>query len=217
MDSWIDPRTEPTRAVHLAPLVAWISRHWLDRTPMRILDLGCGDMLLARLLPGAPMVDGYDPSEHARQAARAALRRAGAAGEVFAAREAVPEGVYDGVVMSSVLQYLPDDAAVEDVLGDVARWLRSDRVAEAVATDVPLPGAGRSRDARDLVVGLSRELGPIGAIVGLARAAGRSPGALHSVAEADLAACSAHAGLHAVRLERNLSPFSARASYRFHR
>ena len=40
-----------------------------------------------------------------------------------------------------MLQYLPERAAVGDLLGDVARWLRPDGFG-VIATDVVDPGAG---------------------------------------------------------------------------
>jgi SAM-dependent methyltransferase len=217
LDTWIDPDTERVRALHLEPLVDWITARWLTGAPTRILDLGCGDMLLSRLLPGGHVVDGFDPSEAARDAARAAGERSGTPGRVFDERREVPEGAYDGVVISSVVQYLPDEFALEEMLVEVRSWLRPDAGAEVVATDVPLPGGGRLRDARDLLAYLARRLGPIGALGALARATRRSPGHLQAFSEAQVLERADRAGLRAATLDRNLSPFSARASYAFGR
>jgi SAM-dependent methyltransferase len=217
LDTWIDPRTETIRALHLEPLVGWITTRWLGGAPLRLLDLGCGDMLLSRLLPGGHVVDGFDPSEAARDAARAASARAGTPARVFDDRRDVPEGAYDGVVISSVVQYLPDAAALEEMLVEVAAWLRPVADAEAVATDVPLPGGGRLRDARDLLADVSRSLGPADAVGALVRATRRSPGHLRAFSESQVLDCAGHARLGVDRLHRNLSPFSARATYVFRR
>jgi SAM-dependent methyltransferase len=216
VDTWIDPDTERVRALHLEPLVDWVTTRWLDGSPRRILDLGCGDMLLARLLPPGSVIDGFDPSDAARAAARAAGERAGTPGRVFDDRREVPEGAYDGVVISSVLQYLPDGTALEQMLAEVREWLRPGADSGAIATDVPLPGAGRWRDGRDLMLHLVRRLGPIGAVRAVARATRRSPGDLTAFGEAEVLSRAGRAGLHAERLGANLSPFGARASYSFH-
>jgi SAM-dependent methyltransferase len=215
VDPWIDPTTEAVRAIHLEPLVEWLTRRWLGPEPVRILDLGCGDMLLARLVPPGHVVDGYDPSPAARDAARAAGRRWDMSGAVFDDPDDVPLGVYDGVVISSVLQYLSDEDALTAMLQDVGRWLRPAGALGTVATDVPVPGERRLSDARDLAVGLTRRLGPLGATRELVRATRRSPGGLRSFAEADVETCALRAGMTAERLVTNLSPFRARATYHF--
>lgn len=217
MDPWIDPSTETVRAIHLAPLVEWIDSRWLGDGGIRILDLGCGDMLLARLLPPGHVVDGYDPDEPARAAARSGGRRAATPGSVFDDSAEIPLGAYDAVVISSVLQYLPGDRALTEMLGGVARWLRPGESLGAVATDVPLPRGGRLGDARDLSKSLVPHLGLFGTLRAVAGAARRSPGGLHDFGESDVAACADRAGMAAVRLERNLSPFRSRASYLFRR
>lgn len=215
MDTWIDPGTETVRAIHLDPLVGWLTSEWLGAGPVRLLDLGCGDMLISRLLPAGNEIDGYDPSEPARNAARVAGARAGASGCVFDHPTEIPVGVYDGVIISSVLQYLPDEQALTEMLRDAARWLRPMGSLGVVATDVPLPGGRRWSDAGDLSVELSRRLGPFAAMRELVRAARRSPGDLRSFAVAEVENCAALAGMGAVRLDRNLSPFRSRASYLF--
>jgi SAM-dependent methyltransferase len=217
VDPWIDPRTEAVRAIHLAPLVEWIDSRWLGDGDIRILDLGCGDMLLARLLGSGHVVDGYDPAEPARAAARSGGRRAAMTGSVFDDSAEIPLGAYDAVVISSVLQYVPGDRALTEMLSEVAGWLRPDRSLGAIATDVPLPGGSRLSDASDMTRALVPHLGLRGAMRTLLAAARRSPGDLHSFGESDVAACAGRAGLEAERLARNLSPFRSRASYHFRR
>lgn len=216
-DPWIDPSTDAVRAIHLAPLVEWIDSCWLGRERVRILDLGCGDMLLARLLPPGHVVDGYDTAEPARAAARSAGRRCATSGSVFDDSTEIPPGAYDAVVISSVLQYLPGDRALAEMLGGVSRWLRPGESLGAVATDVPLPRGSRLSDASDLCRTLVPHLGLVGAMRAVVGAANRSPGDLRSFAESDVVACAGRAGLQAERLERNLSPFRSRASYHFRR
>jgi SAM-dependent methyltransferase len=203
----------PVRSAVLAPLAHWISEHWVDDGPLRLLDVGCGDLLLARLLPGSCRLDGYDTSGEARAAARRTLADLGRdRGTVHDVRDQVPTGSFDGVILSSMLQYLPDRAAVGDLLGDVARWLRPDGFG-VIATDVVDRGAGRLADGRDLLAFLVAQQGPVRGAVTAVRAARRSPRGLLALDDQDMAVQAARAGLTTRRLAANLSPLRHRASY----
>jgi hypothetical protein len=215
VDPWIDPNTVPVRSAVLAPLVDWIRKNWLDGRPVRLLDYGCGDLLLARLLPSGCTVDGFDSSPAAREAARSASAGNRSAGHVHDDPGEIPEGAYDGVVLSSVLQYLSDAGAVGELIGDVSRWLRDDGALGAVATDVVVPGSSRLPDLLDLSVHLLRSHGPLRAASVLTRSARRSPRRLLSLDHAELLEMSLAAGLETQQLEENLSPLGSRSSYAF--
>lgn len=211
MDPWTDPRTLEVRAAVLAPLAGWIGREW-GTGPARLLDIGCGDLLLARLLPGC-RVDGFDISGQAREAARRTSASVERPGEVFERRGRIPEGAYDGVVMSSMLQYLPDHAAVHELVRDVARWLVPRGARGAVVTDVVTPDGTRVADALDMGRFLVRTVGPVRAPRLVLRSARRSPGRLLVVPERVVTEAATGAGLQARRCTQNLSPLAHRASY----
>jgi hypothetical protein len=215
VDPWIDPNTVPVRSAVLAPLVAWIRQNWLDGRSVRLLDYGCGDLLLARLLPPGCTVDGFDTSPVAREAARRASAGHPWVGQVHDDPGEIPDGAYDGVVLSSVLQYLPDTDSVEVLLGDVAGWLRDDEALGAVATDVVVPGSSRLGDLRDLTVHLVRGHGPLRAASVLTRSAYRSPGGLLALDDSELRQRARTAGLVTRQLPNNLSPLRSRVSYAF--
>lgn len=200
------------RALHLEPLATWITQHWHrpGRVP-RLLDFGCGDLLLADLLGMECVVDGFDINPAAVLAARRARRPK--VGTVMERRSDIPFGAYDGVVLSSMVQYLDGPEALGELLAAVASWLAPDRPLGVVMTDVVTPGGSRGRDAFDLAVDLTRHLGVAGAARQVVRTARRSPGRLLRLDDAEVAGAAEGAGLVARRLPMNLSPFTRRASY----
>ena len=90
--------------------------------PVRVLDIGCGEGQLSRLLAstGAAAVVGFDP---ARAQAEEAVRRGGGPAYARAAAGAMPfaAGAFDAAVACLVFEHITDvDAAV----AEVARVLR---------------------------------------------------------------------------------------------
>lgn len=210
---WTDPGTRRARSHVLGPLAAWLVSNWpVDRTG-RVLDLGCGDLLLADLLPATWRLDGYDPAPAARTAARRSLERSGRPGQVHDLASELPEGAYDGVVVSSVVQYLADIDALGRLVADVARLLRTDGSWGAVVTDVVAPGGRRWKDASDLVRHLVPRVGARATLAGLARSARWHPGPLLQVPDREMESRARAAGLAPRRLPENLSPLSGRTSW----
>jgi SAM-dependent methyltransferase len=207
------------RAVCLRPLASWLETSWLAEPGRRLLDVGCGDMLLSRLLPPGTHVDGYDQAEAARQAARRAMVDGSGDTDtvIYDRLEDVPTGGYDGIVMSSVLQYLPTGAAVTALLERFADLLRPTRSLGVVATDVPSDGRNRMVDLWDL---LRFSTGSAGIWRGgtiTVRTVLRSPGDLLVLRGAEAVACAEAAGFSLRVLEGNLSPLRRRRSFVFER
>ena len=218
MNPWIDTSTAPARTVVLRPLVDWLRRGWVADQPIRVLDLGCGDLLLASLVPAPWRVDGYDLSLEARQAARRRLHAVpGPSGTVHDEPEAIPEGSYDIVVISSVAQYLPDQESLVALLSRARGWLRSDSEAAVVATDLLTARRRRTSDAIDLVRALTPALGLLRTIALIRRSTRHSPATLLRVDEQALRQQVKGAGLDLHRCRDNLSPLRRRASYELRR
>lgn len=204
------------RSTVLAPLAAWIERTWCAperraRPAPRLLDIGCGDLLLATLLPSC-RIDGVDTAPSARAAARRTTTELPLPGVVHDDAADVPDGIYDAVVMSSVVQYLADHDEVADMVAAAARWLRPDGLG-VVMTDVPVPGAGRLPDAVDLCRLAVGAVGPWRAPALVVRSARRSPGDLLAVPDRVVAAAAMANGLGWHRLSANLSPLRSRATH----
>lgn len=200
--------TEAARRAWLTPLATWLVGEWgLDSGPARILDVGCGDLALTALVPAAVVVDGVDVDPVARAAARDRLAAAGRGGRVEADLADLGSTTYRGVVLSSVLQYLPDDDAAADLVATAAG-----RLAEGgsiVVTDVVGPDRRRWRDAADTWGHLRAEVGVGRAVVALAVAV-LVTGDRHRAL--DLDALAAAAGLRVRQIEPNLSPLATRRS-----
>lgn len=212
---WLDPATRPARRVVWSPLAGWISDHWdSGGEQRRLLDYGCGDLLSARLLPPTMTIDGYDPAPGARVEARQTLAEIGSAGQVFEHRADVPERVYDGVILGSVLQYLDREADLDGVLEFLAVRLRRPSLG-VIATDVVVGGSSRRRDGIDLVRALRSTLGWPATISTLARTAHQWPHPLTAWTEARIGTAATAAGFRATRLATNLSPLSQRATFVF--
>ena len=209
-DPWIDPDNEPLRRRHLEPLVEWIRAEWDSGGRTRLLDYGCGDLLLASMLGPGFAVDGYDPSDAARRAAR---RRA-ARGDGIAVHdrpEQIPTSSYDGVVLSSVVQYLEGPDELRQLLQRLAPVLVPGAHG-VLATDLPVPGGRRVVDGWDVWRDLSAGFGPVPATREVLRSARRSPGRLWTPDPQDIDAACRAAGFDAVRLAENLSTFTQRAT-----
>jgi 2-polyprenyl-3-methyl-5-hydroxy-6-metoxy-1,4-benzoquinol methylase len=144
---------------------AWYHRLLLRRVPVgsgRVLDVGCGDGLLARKVARrAARVDALD-----RDPGMVALARRCAPGNVTVIEDDVlgvdlPAGVYDAVVSVSALHHVP----LPETLARMAGWLRPGGVLAAVAlprTDLPV----------ELPVELAAAVGH--RVLGAAFAAGRA-------------------------------------------
>lgn len=211
------------RSLHLQPLVDWLSQGWLSEggvphrgtsgRSLRILDFGCGDLLLARMLPAATGtmtgigIDGFDLSAPTRDAARAATNST-----VFDTIGEIPTQAYDIVVAHSVLQYLDDLGDLADWMTLVTTWL-APGAAGAVMTDLPVRNSRRRSDAWDLIRHVTAATGPITATRQLLTSSRRSPGRLLTVDGNEVAGLAESAGLRARRLDHNLTPFRGRASY----
>lgn len=111
-------RWNPATAVHLGRFASLIARRLRPFAPQTILDAGCGEGfaldLLARRLPGVSFT-GLDASAPAVAFARKRFGRlaAFATGSVYALP--YPDGAFDAVVCSEVLEHLdaPDRALAE--------------------------------------------------------------------------------------------------------
>ncbi|MGF1662118.1 MAG: amino acid adenylation domain-containing protein [Kineosporiaceae bacterium] len=158
-----------TDSVTGEPIPAHEMRRWLDTTaarirslgPGRVLEVGCGDGLLAEALwDGLDAYVGIDPSARALDVARArAARRDAMPGGVEivlrqGGAEDVPRGDLadaDCVVVNSVVQYFPDLEYAERFLRRLVAGLGHGPGGTATGG----PGAGRRRhvvvgDVRDL-------------------------------------------------------------------
>ncbi len=215
-DPWLDPGTAPIRERLLVPLRDWLVGRFdgcgTAARPVRLLDFGCGDLLLARMLPPGFVVDGYDLAPEARIAAEATAAPLPGS-EVFGALDDIPEAAYDGVVAASVLQYLPSTDALGELLHRASGWLRPGPRACVVATDVVTGRRALAADVRDLSAELVGEAGLVVGLRALVRSARRSPRSLLSVEPGHLPQISAALGLDAVELAENLSPLRRRTTW----
>lgn len=164
--------------------------------------------MIASMLGEGWIVDGYDVSSSAREAAR----KRSEPGVVYEAIDDIPTGIYGGIVVSSVLQYQEDDAAVVELFIRFRRWLSEDSKG-VVITDVVTPSGSRMNDAWDLVRSLVHRLGVSRAAGALLQTFRRSPGGLLCLDPKSVAKAARTAGLEVRHLETNLSPFSRRASF----
>lgn len=214
VDPWLDARTQMARRLVLARLASWLITNWSRRDGVRLLDVGCGDLTLASMLPASIRVDGVDPSVDAVRAARATLATTGRPGAVVGSIDQLPVGMYDGAVLSSVVQYLPDGRDLESLLSQVAGRLDPDGVG-MVITDVPDERRMRALlgDGWDLLRFLRTELGAPTAVYLTASSARRRGGTASAVSGSDLAAVATRLGFDARRLPENLSPFRRRGSW----
>lgn len=199
----------------LAPLAEWIEREWCapseaERIPLRLLDVGCGDLLIARLLSSC-RVDGYDISPDARIAARDMARSQVHTGTVFDRFASIPSAAYDGVILSSILQYVKvSDRAT--MFGEVARCL-APGARGVVLTDVPVRGGSRLSDAVDLFGYLESQLGVVNGLRAVVRSAVRSPRKVFPASAGELGSSARAVDLELHQLAVNLSPLRHRRSY----
>lgn len=217
IDPWIDPATRPLRSVVLAPLVDWIASNWAGDEPIRLLDFGCGDSLVASLLGRRAFVDGFDISPIAGRAARVALSAdVDSESRVFEHIDDIPAASYHGIVVSSVFQYFASIDEVASFMRRADQWLLP-AAAGVVVTDVVTPGVGRAADAYDLVSFLVAQGGFREGLQLTFRTARRSRGRVLTLGANDLAVQGRRAGFRVRCLEQNLSPFRRRQSYVFER
>lgn len=194
----------------LQPLATWILRSWASTGPVRLLDFGCGDLLLADLLPSDCTVDGFDSDERARAAARHRIPES--RGRIFEHVGDIPPGTYDGVILASVLQYVRTKSQLLEVLIAAARSLHP-RGQGIIATDVVIGRSRSPRDVGDLVGALVPQIGLVGAATALHATILRSPSRAAGCPLAEFEDAAVLAGLSTTELPANLSPLRTRSSY----
>lgn len=211
-DPWTDPHTIPLRLAYAEPLATWIAARAPDR-PVRLLDLGCADLLSRTWVPATWVVDGWDTSPTARRAARRAIEDRGLAGAVPDDPTELPPAAYDGIVVASIVQYLGDRREVAELMASTARWLKPDAALGAILTDVIIDRVQRVTDLLDAGRHAVQAVGTIRGAEAMVRNAVRSSGARLALGEADIAELAGSAGLRSEVLPANLSPLSSRRTY----
>lgn len=216
MDPWTDESTRSLRGVLMQPLVAHATATLAGIDAPRVLDVGCGDLLLARLVPERWRIDGWDPNPNA---AAAATRTADDLGDRVRVVELddVDRSSIHLAVLNSVTQYLSGTDELAGLFSRIAPLLVDERdgttPGSVVVTDVVDPPRRRWREGLDLLWYLSRHAGPHRALVATLRTADRSPGDLRAFPASDVVGAAATAGLEATRLPTNLTALRTRASY----
>ena len=105
---------DPESIAHRVAVADWLAG-WAAGSPLRVLDVGGGFGMLARLLSGRGLtVDVLEP--YPTELGMTRLARLANAKYVTA-----PEGAYDALVAIDVLEHVPDPAAM---LVDIAGWVR---------------------------------------------------------------------------------------------
>lgn len=209
----LDPATTDLRARYLSELLSFIELRWGVDEPRRVLDVGCGDLLLARLLPRSWTVDGYDPAAEARAAAARTLRELGASGTVIADPSTLARNRYDLIVVHSVAQYLAGPSELAELLAPLTGALADDPTAGIVLSDLPDHARHRWTDPVDLLGFAARSGRPVHAVASVARLGTGRRGPLLVAPPATVRRAATDVGLRCERLERNLSPLRSRSSY----
>jgi hypothetical protein len=180
----------------------------------RVLDFGCADLLLAKRLDDIWIVDGYDEWDAARDAARAQQATLVSPGVVFDRLEDIPVASFDVVVLNSLFQYVPGPAAAHELFAEVGRFLAPDASVGIVITDAVSDGANPAADLWDLVRYATATSGLLGGMAGTVRGIrSGKPARRHRIAQSDLAAAAAAAGLVLTRHPESLTVFSHRATF----
>ncbi|MCB1038842.1 MAG: hypothetical protein KDA94_04825 [Acidimicrobiales bacterium] len=204
----------PIRMGFFEPLGDWLAERRAGARHDRILDFGCGDLLLAVLLDGTWIVDGYDESPTARAAARESQTRLRAPGTVHDRLADVPTVHVRAVVVNSLFQYIPGPDAARDLFATVGSLLAPDATIGIVVTDAVSEGANRAIDLIDVVSYNLSRCGVRDALVGTVKGirSGR-PSTRHRIPQAELERAAAEVGLHLERLPTSLTRFRRRATY----
>jgi hypothetical protein len=177
-----------------------------------VLDYGCGAFDLGVGLAGrCARVDGFDVHPGARALAG---RRAATlpAATIHQHVGDIPDGRYDLVVASSVIQYL-DEPALDALLARCAAWMTTTARSRLLLADVLPPDYAPYRDALDSIATAARG-GFLGNMLGhLARSAlhGHATRLQRHAPEALLARLERHGYLGEL-LPRNLTPSRRRYS-----
>ncbi len=207
-------KTADYRSDFARKLVEWLSSRRDDAVHGRLLDFGCADLLLARNLDGTWLVDGYDEWDSARAAGRATLAGLREPGVVYDAMDDVTAGAYDGVVVNSVFQYVPDAAAAQDMFALIAPVLAHDAPIGIVITDAVSEGRNQAVDLRDAIRYAVAKRGLIGGVAGTWETIqSGKPAKRHFIAQAELEVAAEAEGLVLVRHAENLSTFTRRATF----
>lgn len=196
------------------PLGRWLESRRPEARHGRILDFGCGDLLIAAQLDGVWVVDGYDESPTAREAARATQRDLRTGGVVFDRLDDIPTGAYDAVIVNSLFQYVEGPDAARGLFATVGRLLATDAPIGIVVTDAVSDGSNRFADLVDLLRFTFGTCGPRIALVGIVQGirSGR-PSKRHRIAQADLERAAEDVGLRLERLPASLTRFRRRATF----
>lgn len=195
-------------------LVDWLAARRLDSPTGRLLDFGCGDLLLGRETDGLWVVDGYDEWADARNAARMQILNLREPGVVYDRTSCIPRGSYDAVVLNSLFQYVPDLIEAERLLRGIVPLLTDTASIGIVITDAVSDGSSSLFDLADMAC---YAIGRSGLVEGLVRTAkgtrsGR-PSKRFRHSQADLSLVAKRLGLDMARLPENLSVFTRRATF----
>lgn len=192
----------------------WLAEHRPDAPTGRLLDFGCGDLLIARQLDGIWLVDGYDESADARESARATAATLRDPGRIYDQLEEVPRHAYDAVVVNSLFQYIAEPA-VPRLFQEAAFALRTDASVGIIITDVVADGSSRAADLRDLLHHLGQLIGPWATIPAAFQGIRSGyPSKRQRHRDDALAEVAQRCGLELERLPHNLSVFSRRVTFR---
>lgn len=202
-------------ALWVEPLLEWLSRSGLLGSTTRVLDYGCGYFDVGLRLSGrVARVDGFDPDPQALALAHDRIAQAGGLqlSRLVEHVDALDPESYDLIVVNSVLQYLPDFAAVDAFLAGCARWLPR-AAGHVVLSDLIPPDYSAPLDAVDSLVHAARHGHARAMVAHLWQAATKPSGlALLHIDPRQLQAAAARHGFVVQRLPRNLTPSRRRYS-----
>lgn len=203
---------EQVRVSYLREVVGWLTSQPTTPPAPRLLDYGCGDLLLGRLLPDGWIVDGFDTDPEKRRAAEQTASALGR-GVVFDEEAAIPAGAYDGIVCNSVVQYFAGEEELGVLLESAARWIRRDASLGLLITDLPAGRHHRARDGIDLLRFMAAVVGPVRALGAAWALRGGARRELFTLSSTRAGLLAARREWTALPLHRNLTPLRGRRTY----